>query len=344
MTGRAVIIDTDPGLGQPGSDIDDGLAIALALRSPELDVLGLTIVNGNVDEPVGVNVARRLAARLGRSDLPVLSGAKAPLVRTMGPIRDLFASFGAHASTADSEPSLGPTSDEPAADFLCRIVRARPGAVTVIAIGPMTNLAHAIQQDRTFARNVGELVLMAGSATGYAHNVTTVGDFNTYVDPEALHIVLNSGARVRMVGIDQTSRVELTLEDADWLSTRGDDFGRYVGECARAWIAFLGSALPGRPEHQTACFLHDPLVVGAVIDPQLLTWADAHVQTELSSELARGLVVADLGLSLTPHRPWNARVATDTAVAPFRRLLLDRLITQPDAVDVDGSKTAQESQ
>jgi inosine-uridine nucleoside N-ribohydrolase len=328
-----VIIDTDPGLGEPGSDIDDGLAIALALRSPELEVLGLTIVNGNVDALTGTDVARTLVERLGVPDLPVVLGATEPLVRDMAPVRALFdAVFENDGSTpgpggASAAPAAlrGPSTDEHAADHLVRLAAERPGEIVVIAIGPMTNLALALQRDPAFATNVRELVLMAGSATGYAQNITVVGDFNAYVDPEALDIVLRSGAAIRMVGLDQTSKVMLTRDDAEALRRTDDAFSRWAAECTDAWIDFLGRAFPNRVEHRTACFLHDPLVVAAVTHPELLEWQAADVQAETESELARGLVVANRGLALEPAGPPNATVAVETGVDDFRRLFLERI-------------------
>lgn len=328
-----VVIDTDPGLGRPGSDIDDGLAIALALRSPELDVLALTIVNGNVDAVTGTTVARALTERLRHPDLPVLTGAHEPLVRDMVAVHALFNAVlgGSHVQGL---PERGPTSDEHAADYLCRIVRERPGEIVIIAIGPMTNLALAIQRDPSFAKNVGELVLMAGSATTYAQNITVVGDFNAYVDPEALDIVMRSGAKIRMVGLDQTSKVMLTRGDAEALRATGDSFSHWAADCTDAWIDFLGRAFPNRPEHRDACFLHDPLVVAAVTHPDLLTWQPARVQVAVDSELARGLVVANRGLALEPLGMPNATVAIETCVEGFRRIFLER-ISAESPVDHD---------
>ena len=328
-----VIIDTDPGLGEPGSDIDDGLAIALALRSPELNVLGLTIVNGNVDAPTGVDVARRLTARLGRPELPVLLGASEPLHRTMAAVQEMFAAGLPNSARVPREPSqrLGPTHDQPAHDWMTDAVAHAPGTITVIAIGPMTNVALAIQSDPSFAANVRELVLMAGSATTYAQNLTVVGDFNAFVDPDALDIVIRSGARVRMVGLDQTSQVILTRADVDQLNDinhaaeNPDQFTTWAAQCTQAWIDFLGQAFPSRPEHRDGCFLHDPLVIAATIDPTLCRWEDANVQVETVSDLARGLVVADRGLALRPMGPPNASVAVETDVERFRIFFLSRI-------------------
>jgi len=329
-----VIIDTDPGLGEPGSDIDDGLAIAYAVRSEDIDVLGLTIVNGNVTLATGVDVARNLADRLGVPELPVIAGANEPLTRDMAPIRALFNAVAQHDFHLDDSAMRGPNVDGHAATWMVEQARAHPGEITIIAIGPMTNLALAIQLDPGFAGNVREFVLMAGSATGYAQNITVVGDFNAYVDPEALDVVMRSGARIRMVGLDQTSRVLLTRDDAALLRDRGDDFSTWVAACTDAWIDFLGKAFPKRPEHQYACFLHDPLVIAAALHPELCTWEDAHVEVELESELARGLVVADRGLALRPANPSNAVVAIDTNVAAFRDIFLTTISTPPVATPV----------
>jgi len=328
MTPR-IIIDTDPGLGEPGSDVDDGFAIAMALKSPEVEVVALTIVNGNVDAPTGTDVARRLLQRLDRTDIPVLQGATEPLKRDMAPLRKMFADVLGDAPAPATHAKLPPTASTHAADYLVEAAAAHPGEITVVAIGPMTNLALAIQRDPAFATNVKELVLMAGAAANYAQNITVVGDFNAYVDPEALDVVLRSGASIRMVGLDQTARVMLYREDATVLREHaritGDAFAGWAADCTDAWIDYLGRAFPKRPEHKTACFLHDPLVLAAVIAPELLTWAEAHVEAETQSELARGLVVADRGLALQPMQPPNATVAIDTNVDGFRRLFLERI-------------------
>lgn len=326
-----VILDTDPGLGEPGSDIDDGFAIALALRSPEIELLGLTIVNGNVGVETGTDVARRLCDRLGRPDLPVVTGSPRPLKRNMDAVHRMFEAVFEDNPDIPKRPVRPAaemlTANRPmsAAEFLASEAAKRPGEITVIAIGPMTNLAEALALDANFATNVREFVVMAGSATTYAQNITVVGDFNVYVDPEAMDLLLRSGARVRMIGIDQTSQCILTRDDARTLAGADDAFSRWAAECSDAWIDFLHKAFPKRPEHRNGCFLHDPLVVAAFIDPAICRWEEAEVEVDLGSELARGLVVADRNLALKPAGRRNASVATATDVARFRRLFLERI-------------------
>lgn len=325
MTPTRIILDTDPGLGAPGADIDDGLAIALALRSPEVVLEALTIVVGNVDVQVGYANAGALLERLGAGHVPVALGAGRPLVEDLAPLRALFDRHLPEAQRPAQRPP-DPDGSGDAARLLVDLVMASPGEITIVAIGPMTNLATAIALEPGFAAAVGELVLMAGAATTYAHNVTTVADFNAYADPEALQMVLDSGAPVRMVGLDQTSRVLLDRGDAQRMRDGGDRFGMWAADCTDAWIDFLGTAFPERPEHADACFLHDPLTVAAVIDPSLLTWAPAHVAVELEGRIARGMAVADRGLALMPPAgPPNAQVAIDTDVERFRSLFLDRM-------------------
>jgi purine nucleosidase len=225
-------------------------------------------------------------------------------------------------------PCRGPTSSVPAAQFLVDTARAEPGSVSVICIGPMTNVATAMAMDPGFADNVDTFYLMAGSARTYANNLTVLGDFNAYVDPEALAIVLAGLGHARMIGIDQTSSLLLTRDDAARLRSSADAFGRWAGVCADAWIDFLHAALPTRAEHETSCFLHDPLVVATAIDPARCRWENAFVQVELGGQLTRGLVVADRGLALQrPAGPPNAAVAVDTDVDRCRRLILGRLET-----------------
>lgn len=322
---RRVIIDTDPGLGAPGADIDDGLAIAMALRSSEIAVEALTVVNGNVDVRVGTDNAHRLLERLDRTDVPVAVGAGRPLAQDMGPLRSLFRDLLEPAGRGRAAQPDPPGASD-AARLLIDTVLGSPGEITVLAIGPMTNLAMAVALEPRFAGAVGELVLMAGAAAGYAQNVSVVADFNTYCDPEALQIVLDCGAPIRMVGLDQTARVMLTRADAAEMRASADPFGRWAGECTEAWIDFLGGAFPNRPEHRDACFLHDPLTVAALTAPDLLRWEPAHVAVELHGRLTRGMAVADRGLALLrPAGPPNAVVAVDTDVDGFRRHFLERM-------------------
>lgn len=322
-----VVIDTDPGIGAPGADIDDGFAILYALAAPEIDLLGLTIVNGNATLEAGCSSASALLSRLGDSTTPVHAGADEPLLRDMAEIRSSFAhvlpTAGQQFASAVDRPLEG--RDAPA--WIVRQVLDNPHQVTVAAIGPMTNLARALQIEPAIAGLAKEFVLMAGSATTLAQNMTPVAEFNTYVDPEAMAIVLDSGAAIRMVGADQTYRVTLNRDDVARLRTRGSELSLWLAACVEAWIDFNARVYPHRPDHREVAFMHDPLALTAITHPHLLTWEPAHVQVETTPGLTYGMVVADRGLAVEPMGDPNCLVAVDTDVTAFRQVFMDRLMS-----------------
>jgi len=319
MTSATVIIDTDPGLGKPGSVIDDGLAIAFALACPDLHVLGLTIVNGNVDAHVGYESATALLDQLGRNEIPVKLGANKPLRQNM---KTVWHTFGMD-EPEPSEPSgvgaeAGLKAD--AVEWMLEQVARRPGEITILAIGPMTNIAEAVQADSTFAGNVREILFMAGNATGRVENIDVVADFNVLVDPEAMDIVLRSGVPLRMIGIDQTSRVMLTPQDATEMrnSGRGDSATAWLADYVDGWINHERSS---DDTENAWCLLHDPLVVGALVRPELFEFAafEAHV------DLERGEIVTAKKLHEGSESTGSVVAAVDTNVDKFHTYFLERL-------------------
>lgn len=315
MSTVPIIIDTDPGLGEPGSVIDDGLAIAFALASPELDVLGLTVVNGNVGAVTGHALAHDLLERLGRSDVPVRLGAAAPLRQDMARVWQVF---GTAVPTGTPEPPAAVADD--AAQWLVKQVSARPGEITLAAIGPLTNVAEAVRLDPGFASKVDEIVVMAGNATAGAGGTWTgAADFNVFVDPEAADVVLRSGAKVRMIGIDQTSRVRLTTQDAASLRARdsGNGVGAWLGDRVDAWIE--QESRTGSHDLESSCLLHDPLVIATILRPELCEFADVEVAVDL--EQGR--------LALASGEPTDTvasvAAAVDTDVPAVHALILDRI-------------------
>src|SRR3982750_3296518 len=198
---RRVIIDTDPG-------VDDAFALLLAMRSPELKIEGLTPVAGNVPLELTLPNALRMVEIAGRTDIPVAAGAKVPLVRRL-----------VTAEYAHGENGLGgavfpnPTTkpiEEPAAEFIRRIVRKYPHEITLLTLGPLTNIAAALKLDSELAPLVKSLTMMGGSLSG--GNITPAAEFNIYVDPEAARIVFQSGIPITMVGLDVTRKTSLTEE------------------------------------------------------------------------------------------------------------------------------------
>lgn len=315
-TRTRIILDTDMAMGVPGSDIDDGFALALALAEPAIDVELVTTVNGNADVESGSYLSGELLERLGAPHVPVVQGAAAPLAfpdRRRGAPADIREQFGHRL----------PQPGYAAAELASRAA-AEPGEITVVAIGPLTNVAAAINLDPDFARNVQEIVVMGGVYLAHTNRQGMPGEFNFWVDPEAADAVLRSGARIRLVGLDVTLQVRLTREHAHAMRSGDSTFGAFAGDYTLGWIDHMAQSNPGDPEAARSCAMHDPLAVAAVARPELLTWAEAHVAVVTGPSIARGVAVADLLVSSDPPTP-NVRMAVGVDVEGFLSYFLDRV-------------------
>jgi purine nucleosidase len=313
-TRTRIILDTDMAMGVPGSDIDDGFALALALAEPAIDVDLVTTVNGNADVESGSFLSGELLERLGFPQIPVIQGAAAPLVfpdQRRGAPEAIRAQFGHRL----------PQPGYAAAELAARAA-AEPGEITVVAIGPLTNVAAAINLDPDFAKNVKEIVIMGGVFLEHTNRVGMPGEFNWWVDPEAADAVLRSGAAIRLVGLDVTLQVRITREHAEAMRSGNSKFGNFAGEYTLGWIDYMASKNPGDPEAAKSCAMHDPLAVAAIARPDLLTWSDAHVAVVTGPSIARGHAVADFLVSDNPPTP-NARVAVGVDVEGFISYFLD---------------------
>jgi purine nucleosidase len=311
-----ILLDTDMAMGVPGSDVDDGFALALALAEPSIVVELVTTVNGNADVESGSFLSGELLERLGYSDIPVVQGAAAPLSfpdRRRGAPDHIRSQFGHHT------PSPGYAAAE-----LARRAAAEPGALTVVAIGPLTNIAAAINLDPDFAGNLREIVLMGGVYLGQTNSQGMPGEWNFFVDPEAADAVLRSGARIRLVGLDVTLKARLTREHAEQLRGGTGRFAPFAGEHTLRWIEYLAGEAPGDPEAAKSCAMHDPLAVAALTRPDLLDWRDAHVEVVTGPSIARGVAVADFGDSRDAP-PANASVAVDVRGDEFIAHLVERV-------------------
>ncbi|WP_020579752.1 nucleoside hydrolase [Actinopolymorpha alba] len=273
-----IILDVDLAMGAPGSDIDDGFALALALADPAIDVKLVTTVNGNTDVATATTLTLELLHRLGRSDVPVHRGAQRPLIRPQA----------RQGSVPDDIPSREP-QPAAAAQAMVDLVRANPGDITLVAVGPLTNVALAMRLDPSFAANLKQLVVMGGVFDGHTHRASMPGEFNIWNDPEAAHIVLTSGVTSRWVGLDVTLQVRVTKAQAKEMEASERPFVSFAGKYTAAWIDHINQR---SPEPDESCAMHDPLAVAAVTHPELLSWAPAYVQVETGDRL-RGAMIAD---------------------------------------------------
>lgn len=270
-----VIIDTDPG-------VDDAFALLLAMRSPELKIEGITAVAGNVPLDLTLPNALRMVEIAGRTDIPVAGGAKAPLLRRLVTAAYAHGENGLGGAVFP-EPAIKPIAT-PAAEFIRATVRKYPGEVTLIPVGPMTNIAAALNSDSGLATLVRGIVMMGGSLSG--GNITPAAEFNVYVDPEAARIVFQSGIPVTMVGLDVTRRTSLTDEHVKVLEGAQNPVSQAAAKIARHAIDHTREQgfLVG-PN------MHDSLAVAAFLDPSILKWKEYYVDVETSGELTAGETV-----------------------------------------------------
>jgi purine nucleosidase len=207
-------------------------------------------------------------------------------------------------------------------------VMAEPRQLTVVAIGPLTNVALALLLEPRVAESVAEIVVMGGVYLGHTNVAAMPGEFNFWADAEAAALVLSSGAPLRLVGLDVTRQVRLTRELASGLSKGGGSFATFAAACTQDWISHLEVTVPGDDREHGSCALHDPLAVAVVGRPDLVEWRSAAVSVETVGMLTRGVAVADLLTTDHPPTP-NCQIATSVDADAFTALFLERIASLP---------------
>lgn len=295
-TPRRIIIDTDPG-------VDDAMAIFLALRSPELKVEAITAVSGNVPLEMTLPNALRLVEIAGRTDVPVAGGASVPLVRRLITAKYVHGNNG--LGGVDFPAATKRPVAESATQLISGLVRSNPGQITIVAVGPLTNIATLLRSDPEVAQMIPQIVIMGGALSG--GNITPAAEFNLYVDPEAARIVFDAGIPLTMVGLDVTEKVLLREEHIRILEAVQNPVSQAAGKIMRATL--------NRAHHgidATVIAMHDPLTVASLIDPKLLKLQDYYVEVETEGEFTAGMTV---GYAHAPVRP-SAPMASATAPQP----------------------------
>jgi inosine-uridine nucleoside N-ribohydrolase len=273
---RRVIIDTDPGT-------DDAMAIILALNSPELKVEALTVVPGNVDGRQGLENALKIVSLAGRCDVAVAGGAQHPLNQKLITAqfwhgKNGLADVELPASKCKKDPRFGP-------DLIIEMVHEYPHEITLIPVGPLTNIALAVSKDPSIASLVKDIVIMGGSITG--GNVNGAAEANIYNDPEAAQIVFNAGWMVTMVGSDVGERTLITRKYLAELQSSHGPQSDFITKIADFYLT------RSEKSGYSGAAMYDPLAVGIALDATLGTLKEMHVDIETKGEFTRGETVAN---------------------------------------------------
>lgn len=276
-----LIIDTDPG-------IDDAMAIFYAAAAPDIELLGLTSIFGNVTATQATRNALRLLEWAGLNDVPVAQGASKPrALPAFPPSHNVHGDEGFGEMPA--ETPKGKALDEPAAEFLVRMARQHKGELVLCPIGPLTNIADALDLDPEFASNVARIVLMGGSLEE-GGNITPHAEANIYHDPHAAERVFASGANITMVGLDVTHRILCTAEDFDAMEAASPRLGGMINEMSRFYLHFYTTV--GKHD---GCSLHDPAAVIACTHPELFTSRAVPVSVSCEKETSGKTILAQDG-------------------------------------------------
>ena len=319
MEKTKVIIDCDPG-------IDDSLAIMLALKSKEIEVIGITIVCGNSPVEMGFENAKKVLKQVGRLDVPVFVGESKPIKRDYVNALDTHGEDGLGesflAEVAGYEQEIG------AVDFLASVLKREK--VSVIALGPMTNLAALIEKDLDAFYNIEELVSMGGTFKSHG-NCSPVAEYNYWCDPDAAALVYEKmyqkGKRIHMVGLDVTRKIVLTPTILEYICRLDPETGDFIKKITKFYFDFHWQW-----EHIIGCVINDPLAVAYFVDRSICEGFDSFVQIETQG-ISLGQSVVD-SMGFYKKEP-NARVLTEVDSYRFFELFISRLIdTTPEKLDI----------
>lgn len=300
---QQVIFDTDI-----GTDVDDILALGVLLGSPdEIDLIGVTTVYGNVE--LRAQMVRKLFQLRGRDDVAVHTGIRDPLMK-LDPIY-----WPGHEGVGliESTDVLAPPDSVDAVGYLIETVLENPGQITVLAVGPLSNIATAILKEPRFAGSIKQLMIMGGKVD-MSNNSWGPSEHNIKCDPEAASIVFQSGAPIDLVPLDVTLRALIRQDGVDALLAAGDAYHAALGDQVARY--------PGFVDRGGTTFLHDPLAAMALVRPDLLGWQPYHLQVELAGRHTRAMTVVR-----TPSEafPTTARIAMTLDIEGCEALIAHRL-------------------
>lgn len=315
---KRVIIDCDPG-------IDDSLALMYALSSDELEVIGITVVCGNVPVALGVENARKVCRLMGREDIPVYQGAPSPLERSLVTAQDTHGMDGLGESdipkVSESErpyDHFQAAGLEGYSDAVCFIVEAlKTGPLSIIAIGPLTNIALALKAVPEAFCHLERFVSMGGNFKSFG-NCSPVAEFNYWVDPEgAKYVFEHMNVPVEMVGLDVTRSIVMTPEIIERLSCLNDEKAEFIVKITRFYVDFHK-----RQEGLEGCVINDPLAIGCYLHPEFLNGIDVYTTVETKGLCVGQSVVDEKGFW---KKAVNSHVLTEVNAQEFMKTFLTAL-------------------
>lgn len=297
-----VVIDTDPG-------IDDVVTLVLAARSPEIEVRAVTTTYGNAPLALTTRNARHVLALCGRSDVPVNAGADRPLERALVTAPETHGESGVGYAAVPDQATSEATSVTPNPTVLLDVLRAQPEPVTLVTMGPLTNLAHALRADRSTVHAVVQRHIGMFGNLHERGNTNRWADFNAWCDPEAVVEVFRNGPRCEMVGLDVTRRMILTRGEVERLASSADPVVRWLKDALRFYVDFHRGE-----ERLDGCVVNDVLTVGELLHPTLLDFQTLGLKIVTRDDEERGRTVESAEGD-------QVRVALDIDVPTMHRLL-----------------------
>jgi purine nucleosidase len=303
-----VILDTDPG-------IDDALAFILLKAMPEIELQAITVTHGNTSVEKCTTNALKLVELLGMQDIPVAIGADQPLVKALSVAEETHGDTG--LGHAILPPPVVTTVQDNAANLIIKIVNANPGEITILCIGPVTNLALALLKEPSLRKKIKNVVSMAG-AIHYPGNATPSSEYNVFCDPESFDILLRSGIDLTLVPLDVTYQCIFTKDHVARLKGARADIENFIDRSTAFYMEF-------HAEYQgiQGCAINDPLAAAILVKPELVTFRDYYVDIELHGEFTTAKLSADhFGAS---GKVANAKVAMEVDVDGFMDFFIERV-------------------
>ena len=308
MAPKRILFDTDPG-------IDDSLAILLALASPELTLEGVSVVHGNCSVEQALNNAIGVLELAGATSVPVARGFSLPLVQPSLLAPETHGSTGLGYARLPI-PTLKPIPQH-SVDFLIEKITSAPGEITLVCIGPLTNVAVALRKEPRIVRDVKEVLIMGG-AIRHQGNTTPLAEFNVYVDPHAAHMVYHSGMPITLVPLDVTYQCALTRADVERLLQIDSPITRFISESTRFYMEYHDAY-----QKIKGCIINDPLALALAFAPGLCDYEEHYVDVDISGGVSMGKTFADF-YKATPHAP-NMKVALGVRARDFLELFIQRM-------------------